>query len=344
MITYKQIKLYIKKGLISEQIHPENNKIHIFNYTQKTQFENRWNNSTKNCRGLIMNIETNEIIARPFKKFFNYKEHIKKKGSYIPKENPIIMNKIDGSLIIHSKINDKDCLSTRGSFVSDQAIWAMNWWKENIKENIYKKGWTHLFEVVYPQNRIVVKYDFSGLVYLGSVNIKTGKTFFFDMPKPIRVVEKIENTDLSKLLEMDIPNSEGFVVYYPISNLRLKIKFNEYCRLHRIVTGISELAIWEYLKSGKNIIELVDGLPDEFFNWVKKISEKLYKKYDKINLESTEIVNKVKKLPTRKEQALEIMKYKYSGVCFKKLDNANYSKVIWKIIRPKIINKSICQN
>jgi RNA ligase len=342
-MKYSDITPYIKQKLVREESHPQYPNIKVFNYLPETQFSKKWDNITKLCRGLIMDVSTNEIIARSFEKFFNASEHIES-GLDIPNETPTITEKIDGSLIIHSRINGKDCLSTRGSFISDQAIWATNWWNKNIKQEIYKEGWTHLFEVVYPENTIVVRYDFSGLVYLGSVNIETGQTSFFEMPEPIRVVKIIGNTDFTKLLEMDGENEEGFVCYFPNSELRLKIKFPQYVKLHKIVTMLSEIGIWELLKSGQGINEIIKNVPDEFFKWVKSVADDLCKKYAEINLESSKIVNEVKNLPTRKEQALEIMKYKYSSVCFKKLDNENYSEVIWKIIRPKIINKSICQN
>lgn len=341
MITYKKIKPYIKKGLIREEKHPEFENIRIFNYTNQCQFDRKWDDITMNCRGLILDINADKIIARGFTKFFNYSEYIER-GDKIPNETPFITEKIDGSLIIHSQINGKDYLSTRGSFVSEQAIWATNWWKQNIKDNIYQEGYTHLFEVCYPENQIVVRYDFSGLVYLGSIENETGKTKIFNIPNSIKTLKKIENTDLSKLLEMDEPNSEGFVIYYPVSNLRLKIKFPQYIKLHKVVTGLSSIGIWELLKSGQEINNIIESMPDEFFKWAKSVADDLSKKYNEIDLESSKNVNEVKKLPTRKEQALEIMKCKYPGVCFKKLDNENYSEIIWKLIRPK--NKQICQN
>jgi len=75
-MKYEELKPYIEKKLISEQIHPEDSNVRIFNYTQDCQFQKAWDDITMQCRGLIMNIQTDEIIARPFRKFFNYSEHI----------------------------------------------------------------------------------------------------------------------------------------------------------------------------------------------------------------------------------------------------------------------------
>jgi RNA ligase len=333
-MKYEDLKPYLEQRLIREEAHPNYSNIRIFNYLPELQFSNKWDDVNKLCRGLIMDVSSNEIIARPLKKFFNWQEHIEQ-GLPIPNETPLITEKIDGSLIIHSKINGKDCLSTRGSFISNQAIWATNWWNENIKENIYKEGWTHLFEVVFPQNIIVVRYDFSGLVYLGSINNITGQTFFFPMPNPIRVVKAINNNDFTKLLEMDGENEEGFVIHFPISDLRLKIKFPQYVKLHRVVTGMSEIAIWEMLKEGKSISELINNCPDEFFKWVESVANKLTSNYSEIEKNCKEITAHAKTLTTRKEQALYITQFKNSGVCFKMLDNEDYSEVIWKTLKPK---------
>lgn len=69
-IDYQTIKPYIEKKLISEQAHPENPDVRIFNYTQTCQFDKKWDEVTMQCRGLIMNIKTGEILARPFPNFF----------------------------------------------------------------------------------------------------------------------------------------------------------------------------------------------------------------------------------------------------------------------------------
>lgn len=332
-MKYEDLKLYIEKGLIRQEYHPENKNIVVLNYTENCQFEQAWDETTMMCRGLILDTEKNKIIARPFSKFWNYQERVAK-GEIIPTEIPTITEKIDGSLIIHSKINGKDCLSTRGSFVSDQAIWATEWWNENIKEDIYIDGYTHLFEVCFFSNRIVVNYNFEGLVYLGSIEIETGRTKFFNMPAPIKTVKKIGNTDLSKLLEMDVENEEGFVIHFPISDLRLKIKFPQYVKLHKVMTGLSSIGIWEILKSGSDIKEIIKDCPDELFLWVQSVVTELTDKYSEIEKNCKEITAHAKTLTTRKEQALYITQFKNSGVCFKMLDNESYSEIIWKQIRP----------
>lgn len=335
-MKYETIKPYIEKGLISEQRHPEDNDVAIFNYTQKCQFDREWDEVTLNCRGLIMRISTGEIMARPFPKFFNYQEHVEK-CKPMPSEIPLIMEKLDGSLGIMYTLKDKTWIATRGSFVSDQAIWATNWWRENKGDEPYGNDITYLFEIIYPQNRIVVNYDYSGLVHLASLDTKTGKPVKSIMP--VRAVKMFEWLPTVKLLQMDEPNSEGFVLYYPEADLRLKIKFPEYVRLHKLVTGLSEIAIWEHLRDGNVVDDLLTKVPDEFFKWVQKVENDLRARFAAIwGRAQHQRLMCGGANSTRKEQALYIMEHAkdISGVVFSLLDGEDKKAVqqVWKMLRP----------
>src|SRR5690348_16903958 len=96
-MNYEIIKPYIEKKLVSEGVHPENPDVRIFNYTQHCQFEGAWDEVTKQCRGLILNVKTGEVIAKPFPKFFNYGEYTGK-GWTLPKGKCTVTEKLDGSL------------------------------------------------------------------------------------------------------------------------------------------------------------------------------------------------------------------------------------------------------
>lgn len=331
-MEYEKIKPYIESGLVSEQRHPECEDLAIFNYTQKCQFDQAWDEVTRQCRGLIMNVKTGEVIARPFPKFFNYGEHVSK-GWAIPTTVPEIYEKLDGSLGIMYTLNGKTWIATRGSFMSDQAQWATQWWRENKGDEPYGNDVTHLFEIIYPQNRIVVNYDFSGLVHLASINTKTGLT----VPNaiiPVRHARQIPATSIEELSKLDEPNSEGFVVFYPEENVRMKIKFPEYVRLHKLITGVSEIAIWEHMKEGKSLDDLLDKVPDEFFKWVREVQYDLKCKFLDIERVASDAVEVAKQAETRKDQADIITKTKYPGVAFSMLDKKDYQSIIWKMVRP----------
>lgn len=337
--TYEDIKPYIEKKLISMQRHPDHREFAIFNYTQKCQFDGLWDEVTINCRGLILDLYNNTVVARPFRKFFNYGEYLAK-GWIIPTEEPIISEKYDGSLGILYWLHGKPYIATRGVFDSEQALWATKWFRDNVEGFTHQEGITHLFEIIYPANRIVINYDFSGLVYLGTIENDTGRTLLDQkFPDPMRNVGRVSAYNLDVLSKMDEPNREGFVILFPRSDVRMKIKFPEYVRLHKLVTGVSEIAIWEHLREGKTLDDLLDKVPDEFFAWVKSVEKRLVTEFNILweGVEATRDL--VFNFETRKDQALYIMEFmkELSGAVFCLLDDKEKEARddVWKSIRPR---------
>ena len=86
------------------------------------------------------------------------------------------------------------------------------------------------------------------------------------------------------LLQQEISNDkEGYVIRFK-NGFRMKIKGNEYKRLHRILTNISNRDIWEYLKEGKPLDEILDKVPDEFYNWVRETESSLKTQFEEIKI------------------------------------------------------------
>ena len=132
-----------------------NNELTLFNYTAKAQYEARWNFFETVSRGLILNNVTGRIVARPFEKFFNWGEG----GRTTDAPIDYVMEKLDGSLGIMYEHEGEFKIATRGSFDSDQAIWATEFIqskKRHPKDTVGE--YTLLFEIIYPDNRIVVDY------------------------------------------------------------------------------------------------------------------------------------------------------------------------------------------
>ena len=335
-MTYGEVKTYIEQGLITDRRHPENEDVAILNYTAKCQFERAWDDVTMQCRGLIMNVKTGEVLARPFKKFFNYGERIER-GFVMPTEQPIITEKMDGSLGILYLLNGKPWIATRGSFVSDQALWATNWWRREMKDFVpIDNSITHLFEIVYPENTIVVRYDFSGLVHLASID--TAKGYQVPVSLPIRKTREIVYPDVQTLHTIIKQNEEGFVIYYPHTDLRLKIKGEEYIRLHKLLTGVSQRVIWDLLREGLPFDTLLDQVPDEFYDWVKSVSAELKRQYWAIEsraLMQFDAIEETSSLESdRKWWAERILKMTHPQLGFAMLDKKDYSQILWKMLQP----------
>ena len=319
----------ISQNYIRVNKHPEHD-LYIYNYTQNAQFERVWNEITLSCRGLILDANGN-VMARPFPKFFNLGEM---ENQMLPNTTFEVFDKMDGSLGILYWINDIPFIASRGSFASDQSDKA-----NEMLHGKYKATWslldktkTYLFEIIYPENRIVLDYGASEeLVLLAVIDTQSGEEFHLeDIGFPI--VEKYDGVkDILTLKEMNTSNKEGFIIKYA-DNFRVKIKFEEYLRLHRIVTQVSNLNIWEYLKTNQSFEEILERVPDEFFNWVKQTKTDLENAYKAIEAQCKA---DFKVLESRKETALYFQTCKYPGVLFWMLDEKEYSETIWKMIRPK---------
>lgn len=314
---------------INVQKHPDAD-LFIYNYSQKVQFERLWNEITLICRGLIMD-ENKTIIARPFPKFFNLEEI---PTSDIPSSSFDVFEKMDGSLGILYWVNGQPAIATRGSFTSDQAIFATKLLREKYAESITKldKSATYLFEIIYPENRIVLDYgDSRELVLLAILDTQSGNDLeLVDIEFPIvKSYNGVQNFE--ELKQRNESNKEGYVIRFQ-NNLRLKIKFEEYLRLHRIVTEISNKDIWEYLKEDLSFEEILDRVPDEFYQWVKLTKSNLETEFKAIE---TIAKSEFKTLETRKETALYFMTCSYPSILFLMLDGKNYNREIWKLIKPE---------
>lgn len=335
-MNIKELNQLIADGYINVNKHPTAD-LFIYNYSQKAQYERVWNDWTLACRGLIMDKGFN-VVARPFKKFFNLEEL---ENQTVPNESFEVYEKMDGSLGILYWIDNQPHIATRGSFVSEQAQVATEMLHTQYAGVIplLDKSKTYLFEIIYPENRIVLDYgNERKLVLLAIIDTKTGieipvETFhetasdkqFFPIVKRYNGLN-----DLSKLKQLEEDNKEGFVVKFN-NGFRLKVKFEEYQRLHRIVTQVSNQDIWEFLKDDKDFAPLLDRVPDEFYDWVKDTKAQLLKNYSEIEAQAK---TDFKILENRKETALYFLKCQYPSVMFKILDGQSYQDVIWKMLKP----------
>lgn len=330
----------ISDGYISVQKHPTA-ELYIYNYTHKCQFDKMWNKWTMMCRGLILDVNY-DVVSRPFEKFFNVEEL----GDKVPKAPFKVYEKYDGSLGITYWLDDKPNIATRGSFTSEQALRATELLRPIYDTNRtwFNPAYTYLFEIIYPENRIVVDYgDAKKLVLLAIIETATGKEIdihsvppLFECAKPI-AIEGF--SALTELKDWNPDNKEGYVFYFPDTSFRCKVKHSEYMRLHKLITGVNERRIWEMLSTNgpDGLLVFLDRVPDEFYEWVRSISTKLLGDYVAMETKADQKLWYVEKLPTRKEQALWLSGEDpvIRSIVFAMLDDKDYKHIIWKHLKPK---------
>ena len=263
-------------------------------------------------------------------------------------------------------------IATRGSFHSEQAEWATKFmrearithpelWHERQPRDEYgnphpdfdswngippwikgpatdfyaERNKTYLFEIIYPENRIVVDYgEYKGLVLIDVIDNKTGESDlqeFDDCAWPDKVTRTVLFKGFDSGHAADIPKGdEGFVYLWPSRNFRTKMKSSEYIELHRLVSRLSEKTVWEMLVAGKTPDQIKDGLPDEFHDFVDKTADAILESAGNKLLEVFQEFNSLKdKFPgysratdvPRKDIAKEIVKSENKKYLFAVLDN-----------------------
>lgn len=339
----------VEKKLIGKQVKGD---LIIYNYTNECQFKKAWDEYTKMARGLIVRPD-GTIVARPFAKFFNLEEQFgsdQLKG--LPRYKFEMTEKMDGSLGILYKDDDGVYkIATRGSFESEQAIWATKWLTQHHmvkRANVeYDENVTYLFEIIYPANRIVVNYkDRAELVLIGMVEKETGKIypynkvkkeavmrgFSFPKPIPLTIKEAMDSAAASVMGDFE----EGYVIFYPEENMQLKIKLKDYVRLHRLTFGITVKSIWENMMAGKKIKEVFADAPDEVMDWLDHWEGKIKHAVDGHLARAQEAYEEARELETRKEQAIYLKENwpEYMGVVFNLLDDKPWRESIYKMVKP----------
>ena len=258
----------IEAGYVTQRAHPTL-PLSILTYTRPCQYEGHWTNVTRQCRGLVIEDDTGLIVARPFPKFFNVAEHHAERhyAPPLPVEPFRVYEKVDGSLGIFFCYSGKWNVASKGSFISEQAQWADRELQRHDLSTLDTRL-THLAEIIYPQNRIVVNYgDLEDLILLGAYHTNGREVDLDEIAWPLGSVVTThasgtwgtwEPEALAQILthttdnaqiggeQASGTNAEGYVIRFQ-SGVRAKAKFSEYVRLHRLLTGVTERDIWRAL-------------------------------------------------------------------------------------------------
>lgn len=338
----------ITNRYITRKFHKDYPNLAILNYSPAATYDSKldWGPEMNNSRGLIYDIETGKVVARPYKKFWNLNDprHPETLEENLPDEIPLIADKLDGSMGTIFKYDSLLHVATRGSFHSDQANWATKWLREHYPDLDLPKDATVITEIIYAANKIVVSYDWQGLMVTGIVGHNGVEWSRTDVESWIDVVGMMLVKKFSKSLvecsKDNIKNTEGYVLTYS-NGLKVKIKMSEYVRLHRILTGLNPKDIWELLamKQESTIQEWLDDstLPSEFKTWLNRWARKLQDDFDRIDIMSRAIFDNRPGTNDRKVLAayfLQPENKSYSSLCFGLLDHYDTNPMIWKLIKP----------
>lgn len=221
----------------------------------------RHNALRRECRGMIFCNETGNILRRPYHKFFNVNERDETQEKAVNLSEPhVILEKLDGSMIVPFSVNDKIIWGTKmgatevakpvEEFVKDRREYH-----EFAKEAL-NNGWSPIFEWCSRKQRIVLDYAEDQLILTAMRNMYTGEYALHGNLEmlgkgyAIPVVRAFEpQTDMGAFLEYtrDLQDLEGFVVRFEDGHM-LKLKCHWYVQIHKAKEAILQ---------DRNIVELI---------------------------------------------------------------------------------------
>lgn len=263
----------------------------LFNYNALATYEGTWNAFERMSRGLIIDKVKHQLLAYPFDKFFNWGQH----GWATESKIDYVTAKMDGSLGVCWFDYQRDMwrITTRGSFNSEQAIWATNHLNRQygVRLSELSKSYTYLFEIIYPDNRIVVDYgQYEGLILLAArVNIGS---YPFEKLKRLRYIANQLLCPIAPMTVFDkvediidyIPNlagikKEGFVSVH-VDGTRWKFKGDDYLRIHKVISTLSFKNVLKAVSEG-TYLDWIEAIPDEFLSEIKDMRAIILSTVDK---------------------------------------------------------------
>ena len=245
----------------------------------------------REARGIIIDINEQIVVCRPFDKFFNFQEQY---ATDIDWSTARVLEKIDGSLIKLFNYNGKwvfatssTCEASEASVVGnkglsyrDVIVRADNYGK--IPFDDLNKDYTYLFELVSPMTQVVIKYDKTTLYYLAAIDNMIGEEedtdIFEEFRKPrtfpLKTIDECIKAamELNRNSDEDIKD-EGFVVVDG-KHRRIKIKSPAYIALHRAVANkvFTAKRMSELFLQGTDFVKLAKDFPNEahiikYYDW-----------------------------------------------------------------------------
>jgi len=201
------------------------------------------------CRGLILEMASWNVISLPFTKFFNYGESNAKGLDW--SDSVRVHEKLDGSIhtlywyqgcwnVASNKLPAADGPVPDGSTKTFADVFWEVWSKKCYKLPVQQDA-CFMFELLLPSHTIVVRHQETDLVCLGGRDMKTltefscedaGQAHGWDTPKRFDDLCNLDSV-LSAARLLNPVAQEGFVVVDQHWN-RLKIKSAGYVALHHL--------------------------------------------------------------------------------------------------------------
>ncbi len=269
------------------------NNISSFNFTSRAFYNKSWNDLTCKARGLFVNTETKEVVARGYEKFFNINEVRESELEHLlvkfKDKHITCYKKENGFLGILSMINDELFFASKSTNDGEYAEYFKNIFKnsnineEYLKTYLKENNVSLTFEVIdiendphiieYKQSKVVLldiidnQFEFYKHPYEETIELAKNincecKTIYKEFDD-IREFHRwyLENTDEENMMHEDI---EGVVI--ECDGYMTKLKFPYY-------------KFWKFMRTLKDAVKgnhsiklssLYNAEANYFYAWLKE--------------------------------------------------------------------------
>lgn len=250
------------------------------------------------CRSVVINLRTEEIVIAPFRKFRNLNECPENDIEIVTEEiknakTVEITNKLDGSMQCLRWCNG-DIFMTGSQAINPDASWRLadgisrltSNYKEIAKDN---PNLTFIFEYISLPDAHVVKYtkEQEGLYLIGIRDVYTGRQYSYKEVADFatkygipmtEIFDKTFDEVLKDIKTIKSDEQEGFVVN--IDGHMIKVKGDDYVKIHRALSQISSINLVIESVAENKVDDLIGKVPEAYRERVR-IIERIVHNYIK---------------------------------------------------------------
>jgi|HigsolmetaAR203D_1030402.scaffolds.fasta_scaffold00716_13 Uncharacterized conserved protein len=233
----------------------------------------------RECRGLLMDQKTGQVLARRYHKFFNVNEKEFTQAHLIDwSADHVILDKLDGSMISPFRVTGENRIrwgTRKGETEISKPVVEFVEERRNYEAfaaAMIDRRVTPIFEWCSPQQRIVIEYRTDNLILTGIRDNLTGQywsyedmtraAWEYDIPIVTMLPGMVKKS--AEYLERVRKQKgvEGVIIRFRNGHM-VKIKTEEYCIKHKAIDALSlEKNVWQLVLSD-SIDDFLSTLPEE---------------------------------------------------------------------------------
>ena len=279
---------------ISEYINKDDHLILVKYLITCDEIYNQ-NSMYREARSLTIDLNTQEIVLCPYRKFFNINEIEETSLQNVQKlidsaDKVEITNKLDGSMQSYRYYHDH-IVSSGSSALDENISFQLKEGRQLFTNNYYQlckdyKDYTFIFEAILNSDPHVVNYNQESLTLLGARNVYNGQIFTYEQ---ISILGKqynipyvqIENINLEQALQQTTiyksNEKEGWVIaIYHSNNVDMfKLKCDDYLSIHKLLSALSSANAIIKALADHTYDDLLSKVPVQYKPRVEKIANKI---------------------------------------------------------------------